>query len=74
MVRYRSPTEGLRTMNKIFCLLLGHTWVPVSDNPKTNWNVDKTGQLLLATPNAEVRFFDECVRCRERRPLAPKRR
>ena len=58
-------------MNKLFCLLLGHTWRPVSDNPKTNWNVDKAGHLLLATPADEVRFYHECVRCRERRPVTP---
>jgi hypothetical protein len=61
-------------MNKFFCLILGHTWIPVSDNPKTNWNVDKTGHLLLATAASEIRFFDECVRCRERRPVVSKSR
>lgn len=48
---------------KIFCRLLGHTWRPVADNPKTAWNVDKSGFLLVATPAATPRFYDECARC-----------
>jgi len=61
-------------MHKLFCFLLGHTWIPVADNPKTNWNVDKAGNLLVATPAGEVRFFEECVRCHERRPHQPRSR
>lgn len=61
-------------MTRFFCKLLGHTWVPATSNPKTSWNVDKDGILLVGTAAAEVRFFDECVRCHERRPLRPKPR
>jgi hypothetical protein len=52
-----------------FCRLLGHTWVAVADNPKTNWNAHKDGQMLVATPAGEVRFYDECARCKERREV-----
>jgi hypothetical protein len=52
-----------------FCRILGHTWVPKAENPKTAWNVDKSGQLLAPRPAGEVRFYDECARCRERRDV-----
>ena len=61
-------------MKRLFCKLLGHTWIPTTSNPKTSWNVDKTGQLLVPTPASAVRYFQECVRCRERRELTPGRR
>jgi hypothetical protein len=54
----------------LFCRLLGHTWIPVAENPKTNWNTDKDGLTLVGTPAGEVRFFDECARCRQRREVA----
>lgn len=54
-----------------FCTLLGHTWTPGAENPKTAWNNDGDGQLLFAKPAAEVRFFEECARCRQRRPVTP---
>jgi hypothetical protein len=60
------PRFAKHAMN-FFCRVLGHTWVPIADNPKTNWNVDKTGQLLEATPASSVRFYDQCARCKERR-------
>ena len=56
----------------LFCRLLGHTWIRTSENPKTSWNVDKSGMLLEATPASEVRFWEECVRCRTRREVLPK--
>lgn len=58
-------------MNRFFCRLLGHTWISTTSKPKTSWNVDKSGQLLVPTPAAEVRFYLECVRCRERREQTP---
>jgi hypothetical protein len=56
-------------MKKFFCKLFGHTWVTTASNPKTSWNTDKAMQNLIATPAGEVHFFDECVRCRERREI-----
>ena len=53
-----------------FCLVLGHTWTPASDNPKIAWNNDGKGALLKATPSATPRFYEECARCKERRPVA----
>ena len=55
----------------VFCTILGHTWVPFADNPKTAWNVDDTGQKLVARSDAPPRFFEECARCRERREVRP---
>lgn len=53
----------------IFCRILGHTWVQVTESPKTSWNVDKTGQLLVPTPAGEPRAYEECRRCLDRREL-----
>ena len=61
-------------MKKFFCRLLGHTWITTTSNPKTSWNVDKTGMNLVPTPAGEVRFFNECVRCKERRETTPPQR
>jgi hypothetical protein len=61
-------------MKRFFCKVFGHTWVAATSNPKTSWNVDKTGQLLVPTRSGELRFYHECVRCRERRELLPPRR
>ena len=58
-------------MNRFFCRLLGHTWIATTSKPKTSWNVDKSGQQLVPTPAEEVRFYRECVRCRERREQTP---
>ncbi len=55
----------------VFCFLLGHTWVNGAENPKTAWNVDETGQLLVARPASEPRFFEQCARCKERRDVEP---
>ena len=60
-------------MKKIFCLLLGHTWVPMASNPKTSWNVGKDAQTLVATPSGEMRFWNQCARCSERREVRPRR-
>ncbi len=61
-------------MKKLFCRLLGHTWITIASNPKTAWNADKSMQNLVPTPAAEVRFFRECVRCKERSETAPRQR
>jgi hypothetical protein len=60
-------------MKKFFCFLLGHTWVPAASNPKTSWNVGKDAQTLIATPAAEVHFYNQCARCGERREIRPGR-
>ena len=57
-----------------FCRIFGHTWVPVTDNPKISWNTGEDGLVLHAKASAETRFFDECARCRERREIVPTRR
>jgi hypothetical protein len=57
-----------------FCRLFGHTWVPVTDNPKIAWNTKDDGLVLHATPAGVTRFFDECARCRDRREVIPSRR
>jgi hypothetical protein len=57
----------------LFCRLLGHTWVPLADNPKTTWNVDKSGLLLVGTPAGTVKLWEECARCKQRREVAPRR-
>ncbi len=57
-----------------FCRILGHTWSPVTDNPKISWNTNDEGLVLTARPAGEVRFYDECLRCRERREVPVKRR
>lgn len=59
---------------KLFCRLLGHTWVPIADNPKTSWNVDKDGVTLLARQASEIRFWNECARCKEREEVVPARK
>lgn len=56
----------------VFCTLLGHTWITVTDTPKTAWNNDNDGQILHAKPSGDPSFFEECVRCRQRRPVTPK--
>lgn len=58
----------------LFCRLLGHTWVPTSETPKTSWNVDKSGLLLVPTPAGEPRFYEQCARCKARREVAPAKR
>jgi hypothetical protein len=54
-----------------FCRLFGHTWVHKSEMPKTSWNTDKSGLVLVAHPAGEPRFYEECARCKERRELPP---
>ncbi len=47
-----------------FCRLLGHTWVPKFDSPKTRWNTGESAAELIATPTGKPRLYDECARCR----------
>ena len=58
----------------LFCRLLGHTWIQVTDIPKISWNSKEDGLVLHATSDADTRFFDECVRCREKREVVPARK
>ena len=46
-----------------FCRILGHTWVPKFDSPKTRWNTGESLAELIATPTGEPRLYDECARC-----------
>lgn len=57
-----------------FCRLLGHTWSPAADNPKISWNTNDEGLVLTARAAGEVRFYDVCLRCKERReaPVKPR--
>lgn len=59
----------MRAAMNLFCRLLGHTWVPASETPKTSWNVDKTGLLLVPTSAGEPSFYELCARCKERREV-----
>lgn len=55
-----------------FCRIFGHTWSPTTDNPKISWNTNDDGLVLTARPAGEVRFYDLCLRCKERREVAVK--
>ncbi len=55
----------------VFCRLFGHTWIPITETPKVSWNTGDDGLVLHAKSQGEVEFFDECVRCRERRSVVP---
>jgi len=58
----------------LFCRLLGHTWIPKTEAPSTRWNTTKDGHTLEASPQeSEVRHFQECRRCGERKDEAPRR-
>lgn len=55
-----------------FCRIFGHTWSPTTDNPKISWNTNEDGLVLTARPAGEVRFYDLCLRCKERREVPVK--
>jgi hypothetical protein len=58
-----------------FCRIFGHTWSPAADNPKISWNTNDDMLVLTARASTEeVRFYDLCLRCRERREVQVKRR
>jgi hypothetical protein len=52
----------------IFCRIFGHTWIHAVDEPKIAWNAGKDQVELHASFEGQTQFFEECVRCRERRP------
>jgi len=55
----------------LFCRLLGHTWVPRSDNPKIRWTAAENMSEMQMQGPGEVRFWEECARCKERREVQP---
>lgn len=57
-----------------FCRIFGHTWSPTTDNPKISWNTNDDGLVLTARPAGEVRFYDVCLRCKDRRDVEVKSR
>lgn len=58
----------------IFCLLLGHTWIPETQSPEICWTATKGGHVLEQTAGDEpVRHYDVCRRCGERREAARRR-
>ncbi len=60
---------------KIFCTLLGHTWVPETLSPAMRWNTTKAGHTLVQDDvrAEEIRHIDRCVRCGAERDAGPRR-
>ena len=54
-----------------FCRILGHTWVPTTDAPDPRWNTTKDGHVLQLTATGDVRHYERCQRCSDRRDLTP---
>jgi len=54
---------------KLFCKLLGHTWVHQATNPKIRWTTAENLSELTMHVEEEVRFFERCVRCGAERPV-----
>ena len=50
-----------------FCRLLGHTWVPKSEDPKIRWSTSKNLSELDQSAVGTVRLWEECARCGETR-------
>lgn len=51
-------------MKKLFCKLLGHTWVHRSENPRIGWHTTKgMAELEMDTEATAPRFWLECQRC-----------
>ncbi|MEM7518102.1 MAG: hypothetical protein AAF368_14415, partial [Planctomycetota bacterium] len=42
----------------------GHTWVPKSEDPKIRWTTSKNLAELSQTVSGDVRFYEECARCK----------
>ena len=59
---------------KLFCRLLGHTWVHKADDPKIRWSTAKNLSELDMHPAGEPRFYLECARCKEQREDGDERR
>ena len=53
----------------LFCRLLGHTWVPRSDNPKIRWTAAENMSEMQMKAEGEVRLWEACARCGETREL-----
>jgi hypothetical protein len=53
----------------LFCRLLGHTWVPRSDNPKIRWTAAENMSEMQMEARGEVRLWEACARCGERREI-----
>ncbi len=67
---YRTKSS---TMN-LFCRLFGHTWVPQADNPKIRWTAAENMSEMQMVTEAEVRLWEQCARCKERRDVRPRER
>ncbi len=53
---------------KIFCSLLGHTWLPETSAPAVHWNTTKDGHILVPTiEDKPVRHYEVCRRCGAKR-------
>ena len=55
----------------LFCRLLGHTWVPQSDNPKIRWTAAENMSEMQMQTEGTVRLWEQCARCKERREIEP---
>jgi len=53
----------------LFCRILGHTWVPRSDNPKIRWTAAENMSEMQMKMEGEVRLWEACARCGERREI-----
>ena len=53
----------------LFCRILGHTWVPRSDNPKIRWTTAENMSELQMTALEKVRLWEACARCGARREI-----
>jgi hypothetical protein len=57
----------------LFCRLFGHTWVHQTDNPKIRWTAAENMSEMHMQSEGEVRFWEQCARCKERRDGTPSR-
>ena len=50
---------------RIFCTLLGHTWIHETLVPHRSWHTTKQGHTLVQAElkPGDVRHVDRCVRC-----------
>jgi len=57
-----------------FCRLFGHTWWPEVDAPEVRWNTTKGMQTLASSfGEPEIRHYEVCKRCGERRDVSARR-
>ena len=53
-----------------WCRILGHTWTPDTTASDAHWHTTKKMDVLeLLGPEADVLYFDRCIRCDERREV-----